>query len=448
MGIFSERQPRRERVEPTISNASPENPSTPLSNPDAWLLDLFGNGESVGPAVTERTAMSVGAVFRCVQLISGVIAGMPLNVYRNVPGKGRVEAQQHRLYPMLHSAPYPGRPMTSFTWRELWGVNFLLWGNHYSIIRYDGAARIIGFEYVAPWKVVVQRQANRTNLYRCTLEDGSVEWVPDEDMLHIPGLSYDGIVGHSVVRMHARQAIGLSNTMLQQMARIHENSARPSGMITLPPDITPDGIKRFEAYFNAAMAGRHNAGKPFVADNGSQWSPFQMSIEDLNTLAALQYTNADIARFFGVPPHLIGEAANTSAWGSGIEQLTIGFRIFTMEPHLQRIEHELNLKLFAGSDAFAAFDRDALLAMDAAAQASIMQTQINSGLLTPNEGRRKLHRPDVSGGDLALVNSTMIALTQAVAPKPPPAAPSKPQPEKPVLADPPDPGQKPSSEEP
>lgn len=420
----------RARVEPRLSPraASPENPSTPLSNPDAWLLDWAGvDAGYVGPPVNERTAMAVSAVFRCVALISGMIAGLPLNVYRDDDRGGREVAKKHRLYPLLHEAPYPGRPMTSFVWRELWGLNTCLWGNHYSIIRYDNAARVIGFEALPPWNVSVLRNAGR-NLYRCTREDGSTEYVDQDDMLHIPGVGFNGIVGESRIRAFAKRSIGVAATLQEQVGRVHENAARPSGMVTVAPGTTPDGVRRVEAWFAQNHTGRHNAGRPFVSDNGTTYTPFQMTPEDLNTIQFLKYSNADIARFFGVPAHMIGESADATSWGSGIAQLTLGFLMYTLEPDLQRIEHELRLKLFQGTDYYPAFDRDALLAMDPAAMATVMQTRINSALITPNEGRRALRLADQPGGDTLLVNSTMVPLMRATNPPPAPApAPKQPK---------------------
>src|ERR1700674_6041703 len=160
-----------ERIEPTLFNASPENPSTSLADPASWLTDWAhgGNPGTCGAAVYERTAMAVSAVFRCVSLLSGIRAGLPLKIYKRTPD-GREEALGHPLRPFLQVTPYPGRALTSFVWRELWAINELLWGDHVSIIRYDGAGRIIGFEPVLPWDVEVYRQNNR-NLYRCVIWD-------------------------------------------------------------------------------------------------------------------------------------------------------------------------------------------------------------------------------------------------------------------------------------
>lgn len=415
----------RDRAEPVFQAASPENPSTPLSNPDSWLLDWAGaGGQTFGPPISERTAMSVSAVFRCVSILSGLQASLPLKIYKRQRGAARVEAPDHRLADFLRVEPYPGRAMTAYTWREMWGVNVQLWGNHVSIIRYDGAARVVGFEPVMPWGVQVVQRAGR-NLYRCTLTDKSVEWHDQEDILHIPGIGFDGVQGLSRIQAFSRDSIALAKLLTEQAGRIHENSARPSGMIGLPANISPEGKKRMEEWMTANYFGRANAGKPLFVDNDTKFTPFQMPPADLNTLELLRFQVADICRFFGVPPHLVGETANTSAWGSGIEQNTLAFLRYTLDPELQRTEHELNLKLFVGSDYYCEFDRDALLTMDAKTAAEVSQTRINSGTLTINEDRRRRNLADVEGGDEPMVNSTMVSLKRALtgpAAPPPPAA--------------------------
>lgn len=417
----------RARVEPTIRASSPENPSTSLSNPDAWLLDWAGSdGASFGPAVSERTAMCVSAVYRCVALKAGMTAGLPLKIYRDDPKLGRVEVPDHKYAGFFGNAPYPGRAMTAYTWREMWGVNTELWGNHYSVIRYNNAGRILGFEPASPNQTEVVRMASGQyagkNVYTVTWQGGTREHVLQDDMLHIPGLGFDGMKGMSKISGFARNAVSLAKLLEEQSGRSHENAARPSGAVELPPGIKPEGIRRMEQWFAERYTGRMNIGKPMFLDAGSKFTPFSISAEDLQTIESRQFQTADICRFFGVPPHLVGEAANTSAWGSGIEQLTIGFLIFTLEADLQRVEAELRLKLFADGSHYPMFDRSAIRALDVTADALAAQTEIQSGVLTINERRKAKHRQSVEGGDEPMVNATMIPLSRALNP-PAPAAP-------------------------
>lgn len=415
MGLFS-RKPRktlRDRAEPTFRAASPNNPSTSLANPDAWLLDWAGVNSTFGPPVSERSAMAVSAVYSCVALLAGLKAGTPLKVYQDVPGQGRVEMPDHRLSDRFNSTAMPGGALTSFAWREMWGVNEALWGNHYSVIRRDGAGRAIGFEPAYPWNTEIVPRNGRL-AYGVTWADGRREWLDQENVLHFAGLGFDGVRGLSRIQAFARNGVALAKILEETVGHTHENAMAPSAMIELPPGITPAGKRQIEAYYSDVYAGRLNRGKPLYVDKDTKYQQLQMSQEDLNTIEFRRYQTGDICRFFRIPPHLIGEAAGTSAWGTGIEQLTIGFQKYTLEAEFQRIEAELNAKLLANGPYYVRYDRESLLAMDATVAATVAQTEINSGVLTPNERRRQLHRPDVEGGDTPLVNSTMISLDRAL----------------------------------
>ncbi|WP_419900784.1 phage portal protein [Roseomonas sp. USHLN139] len=407
----------RARVEPTLTpRASLENPSSTLGSPEGWFRDWAAGGvrQEWGVPVTERTAMTCSAVFRSVALLSGIVAAMPLKVYRRVKD-GREEVPDHPLARMLMTAPYAGRPMTSFVWRELWELNVLLWGNHYSIIRYNNAGRVLGFEPVMPWAVEVTRK-NYRNLYRCVLEDGRVEYVDHDDMLHIPGPGFDGIQGMSRIQQAARNSISLAITLEDQAGRMIENAARPSGALEIPPGISAEGFKRMKAQFRRDLVGRHNAGEVVYLDQGAKFTPFQIPPKDLDTINARRMQVSDVSRYFGTPLHILNETDKSSSWGSGLAEINLAFLIYTIDPDLGRIEAELNYKLFAGTDLYCEFDRDTLLAMDPVKAAEVMQKETSSGVLLINEYRRKKNRPPVEGGDTPLVNSTNVPLSRQTSP--------------------------------
>lgn len=413
------------RVEPTIAAADPTFPASSISSPDPYFLDWANGGQRQewGPAISERTAMCCSAVYRCVTLEAGLAAGLSLKIYRTLPNGQREEAPDHRLTRYFRTAPFPGRSMTAYTWRELWLVNVLLWGNHYSIVRYDNAARVIGFEPVMPWLVQVFRRAGR-NLYHCTLEDGREEYVDQEDMLHLAGPGFDGIRGLSRIQAFSRNAISLAQSLEERVGRAHENGATPGGVLAVKARMSPEAINRQRAQFHDRYGGRANAGRVVVADEGSTYTPFQMSLGDLQTIEQRRYQVADISRFYGTPMHLLNETDKSTSWGSGLAENTLAFLIFTIDADLKRIEAEINYKLFDGTDFYAQFDRDTLLAMDPVKSAEVAQTEIASGTLLINERRRMKNRPPVEGGDTPLVNSTNIPLTAAInPPEPAPAAP-------------------------
>ena len=384
-----------------------------------------GGGTAFGPPISETSAMTISTVYSCVTLLSGLLGSVSLKVYKDDPKDGQLETPDHRLYPLFDRTPFPGRALTSHAWREAWGVNVYLWGNHYSVIRYDQAARVIGFEPAPPWGVSAYRLPNGRNQYKVNWPGGAVEIIDQDDMLHFAGPGFDGICGVSRIQAFARTSVSVAKTLEEQTGYVHENAARPSGMVTLPPGISPEGARRMDASFNSKYTGRANAGRVLLMDKDSVFTPFQISPEDLNTIEARKYSAEDICRFFRVPPVMAGVTGDATNWGSGIEQLMLGFLRFTMDGEFKRFESEINMKLLPKSAHYAAFDRDELLAMDALAAAQVAATEINSACLLPNERRAKLKRPSLGPlGDNALVNSTMVTLKRAVnPPAPPPVAP-------------------------
>ncbi len=418
--LFSSR-PTAERREPTFAaSASLENPSTSLSNPAAWLTGWAGMGDvdAVGPAVTEWTAMRVSTVHACVRLISGLIASLPLNVYRDQDDGGQDRVRDSVAARLLDRVIYPGRPMTAFTWRELVGTHLMLWGNAYAIIRYDLAGRVRGLEPVMPWRVTILRHQYRS-WYQCQLEDGSTETIPHDEMLHFVGPSFEGLKGDARIAF-AQEAIALARTFAQEAGHAHENATRPSGVVELPPSLTPEGAKRMKAQFDGSNTGRRNAGRVVYVDKDSKFTAVKMTPLELATLDERKLQAEIICQYFDVPPHLI-DASDQTDWGTGVEQKTLAFLKFRFNKVLCCIEAELNAKLFADSVDYCEFNRDAMLAMDAKTSAEVAQIEIFSAQLLPNEARRRKRRPPVPGGDQPLINSTMIPLAKAGESRTPPA---------------------------
>lgn len=410
------------RIPPTFSNATLENPNTSLANPAEWLVDVLGGGPTyAGPHVSETTAMRNTAVFRSVALKAGVIASLPLKVYKRTP-KGREEAVDHRLAPLLDSEP--NDLMSAFIWKELIAANLMLAGNHYSVIEYDNASRVVGLLPVIPQKTEVER-VNGRNRYTFRFVDGK-EVLDQVDVVHVPGVGFDGMKGISPIAWAGRQPVGIALAMEEFVGRIHANSARPSGWMALPPKITPEGVTRLRLEFDKMYAGAGSAGRTMLLDHGSQWNSMQLSLEDAQTLESRRFQVADIARLFGVPPHLIGETDKTSSWGTGVEQITIGFQKFNIDPELTRIEGELNRKLFAWPF-YCEFNRDALNAMDAKTQAELFASAIQNAGMTPNEVRRRRNLPDVDGGDELYLQGATVPLSMAGKQQQAPSAP-KPDP--------------------
>ena len=411
MRLLNRRPGRRsihERIDPTIRAASLENPSTSISNPATWLAEAFGATTSfAGPSVSETSAMRSTAVFRCVALKSGVIASLPLQVFRRTP-KGREAANDHRMAALLQGEP--NDLMSSFIWKEFIVCNLMLAGNHISVMEYDGAARVVGLLPVVPQQVEISRVKGR-NRYVVTFPDGQ-EVLDQSDVVHVPGIGFDGVKGISPIQWAGRQPIGTAFALEEFVGRMHVNSARPSGVLEVPKGISDEGLRVLRAEFAALSQGLRNSGTVIPVDAGSKFTPMQLSLADAQTLESRRFQVADIARLFGVPPHMIGETDKTSSWGTGVEQQTIGFQIYNLEPELSRIEGELNRKLFT-APYYCEFNREALAAMDAKTLAELYASAVNNAGMTPNEIRRKRNLPDLPGGDELYMQGATVPLRLA-----------------------------------
>jgi len=398
-----------ERREPTFNAASPENPSTNLSNPDGWIVDAMGGGASfAGPLVSEQSAMRSTTVFRCVSLVSGLNATVPIGVYETT-SQGRRDAGDHRYHYLLHDEP--NDLMSAFTWVQLISVDLLLGGNHYSLIEYDNAARVVGFFPLVRTSVTPRREGDR-NKYDVRTDKGLMT-VDQADIIHVPGLGFDGLKGLSPIAFAGKQSIGLDLAMQEATARLHANGVRPTGMVEVSGNISPDAFKAMKAEFRQGYAGVANMGRPIFVDKDTKWTALQISPEDAQTLDSRRFQVTDICRLFGVPPHLVMETDKSTSWGTGIEQQSLSFLRFSIDPWLKAIEGELKRKLFSRSTFYAEFNRDALLAMDSKAQSEAFASGIQNAYYKPSEVRRWKNLPPVDGADQLYINSTMQPLAMA-----------------------------------
>lgn len=405
-----------------MRNASLENPTTSLNNPADWLATALGAAPTAsGQSVSETGSMRCITVFRCVSIKSGVIANLPLGLYDEKIERGVARAIQlhdNPLNKLVAETPNPYMP--SFIWKEGIVMNLDLWGNHYSVIERDGANRVRNLLPIPPAQVGVQR-VNKRNKYTVTFSDGMQEIYDQDDILHIPGIGFDGIKGISPISWVGRQSVGNAFALEEFVGRMHANSMRPSGWVELPKGMNQTAFNRLREELESLYAGTGNTGRTLYLDNGAKWNQMGMSLEDAQTLESRRFSVTEICRLFGVPPHLVGEVTGNTSWGTGIEQLTIGFQKFSIDPILTRIEQILTMKLCRGTRLFFQFDRSALTAMDSKTESEILAQGIQNARFTPNDVRRRQGLPPVKGGDTLFVPVNLQPIEMALQPKEPPA---------------------------
>ena len=377
------------------------------TTPEEWA-EYFGvKSASSGVAVTVESAKRSAAVYSCVRLIAGAVALLPLPIFERTPDGGR-KVFDHPLWWMLNESPYP--TLTACSFWEWMLASSLLRGDGIAQILRDRNGNITGFMPIPRQCVDVDILNGRLVYY---ISDGQTNYgLFDHDVLHFPGFGFDGIKGESVIRYAARQAVGTALAADDYAGEFFANGASPSIALSYPQGVAPTEAQQnhLREQFAERYTGTGNRHRPLLLVNGGKVEPVSLNAEDAQLLETRKFQVVEIARAFGVPPHMIGETSASTSWGSGIEQMSIGFVRYTLGPHLRRIEQELNRKLWPQSPKyFVEFNRDGLLAGDSKTESEVIAKSLGGpgaqGWRTVNEARRLKNLPPVPGGDVLFITT-------------------------------------------
>jgi HK97 family phage portal protein len=341
------------------------------------IYEAFGVTPSAsGLNVNPISAMRVAAVYACVNKIAGAIATLPLHIYKT-DGDLKERLPKDELWYQLNEQPAP-----QFTAASHWeGVSTaqLLRGDGYTWIRRTPAGNIKELLPLPAGQVYPMRQPDGSVRYYISLADYNITtWLEPSDVLHFHGFGFDGVKSMSVIRHAAKAAIGNALAMDEYSGKFFANGAHPSIILKTPHEMSPEQTETLRQAFADKYSGIQNAhARPLVLTEGLEAQEISLSADDAQLLEARQFQVVDIARAFGVPPHMIGETSASTSWGSGIESMSRGFVTYTLQPHLVRIEQELNRKLFPrNARRIIQFDRDALIEGDSAAQANYFRAAL------------------------------------------------------------------------
>lgn len=377
---------------------------------------FFMGGSTAGKIVTERSAMQMTAVYSCVRILAEAIAGLPLHLYRYTDSGGKEKATDHPLYLLLHDEPNP--EMSSFVFRETLMTHLLLWGNAYAQIIRNGKGEVMALYPLMPNKMSVERDENGQLYYTYTrsaeeaktAETGRVILLP-KDVLHIPGLGFDGLVGYSPIAM-AKNAIGLAIATEEYGAKFFANGAAPSGVLEHPGTIKDP--QRVREAWQSQFGGSSNSGKIAVLEEGMKYTPISISPEQAQFLETRKFQINEIARIFRVPPHMVGDLEKSSF--SNIEQQSLEFVKYTLDPWVVRWEQSIARSLLSENEKkqyFVKFNLEGLLRGDYASRMNGYATARQNGWMSANDIREleNLDRiPAEEGGDLYLINGNMLPL--------------------------------------
>jgi len=380
---------------------------------------FFFGGSTAGKNVTERSSMQMTAVYSCVRVLAEAVAGLPLHLYKYTDSGGKDKALEHTLYVLLHDEPNP--EMTSFVFRETLMTHLLLWGNAYAQLIRNGRGEVVGIYPLMPNRVSVNRDDKGNIYYKYLrgLEDAHLNKENEvillhSEVLHIPGLGFDGLVGYSPIAM-AKNAIGMAIACEEYGAKFFANGATPGGILE-HPGVVKDP-ERVRASWNSAFGGSANANKVAVLEEGMKYTPISISPNEAQFLETRKFQINEIARIFRVPPHMVGDLEKSSF--SNIEQQSLEFVKYTLEPWLIRWEQSLVRSLILPGEKgkyFIKFNVDGLLRGDYESRMNGYATARQNGWMSANDIRALENLDQISeedGGNLYLINGNMTKLKDA-----------------------------------
>ncbi len=318
-----------------------------LANPSQWLIDLLGGGKAYsGVTVNEKTALRSTAVYAAVRILAESVASLPLIVYRRLPGGGKERAVDHPLYSVLHDQA--NEEMSAFTLRETLMGHLATWGNAYSYIEWDRGGRVRGLWPLRPDRTRPEREKTTGRIvYRVAREDGSWETLRPEEILHIPGLGFDGLIGYSPIRM-AREAVGLALATEEFGARFFGNGANMSGVLEHPGKLSEQAQNNLKKSWEEKYGGLGNAHRPAILEEGMKYNRIGIPPEDAQFLETRKFQVTEIARLYRIPPHMLADLERATF--SNIEHQSIEFVVHTLRPWLVRWEQAINMRLLGADE--------------------------------------------------------------------------------------------------
>ena len=376
---------------------------------DPRLNELFGGASTdSGVTVTPDTALTYSAVYAAVRVIAEAVSSLPLNLHERNPGGGKSKASAHPLYHILHDSPNP--EMTSLQWREASMAHLLLHGNCYTEIVRDLDGNCVELWPIDP-TIVRPNRTEQGELYY-DLNRGK-NFITAANMLHISGLSFDGISGMSPIAL-ARQSLGLSMAIEQFGAGYFGRGARPGGVLTFPGQLSPEARQNLRRSFEELHAGGANSHRVALLEAGLKWEAIGVPPDDSQFLQSREFQIVEVCRWFNVPPHKLKDLNKTSY--NSLEQMNVEFVVDTLRPWLVRWEQQLNRKVIRPKERgnfFFEHNVEGILRGDQASRYQSYSVGRNWGWLSVNEIREKENMNPVEGGDVYMQPMNMQSLNTA-----------------------------------
>lgn len=382
-----------------------------LGSPSQWLADYFGGQTSAsGVQINEGNALQVSDVYKCVRVLSESVAMLPLKVYERLEPRGKKLAVDHPLYSILHDEPNDN--MTAFVLKETLMGHVLITGNMYAYIERNRGGRIVALWPLVP-HLVKMCSVDGSVYYEVRTANGQASTFQADEILHVPGLGYDGIKGYSPIALHM-QALGLAKATEIYGATFFGNGARPSGVLTHPQALKKEAYERLKESWNAQHQGAASAHKVSILEEGVTYTTISVPPEEAQFLQSRQYSRSEIAGLFRVPPHKIGDLSRST--NNNIEQQALEFVGDALTPWLEKFEQECFRKLLTPTEKkkyFIEFEMKALLRGDTAARTAHYKDMWQTSVYSANEIREFENLNPIDGGDVYYVPLNYIPADMA-----------------------------------
>ena len=368
---------------------------TLISDSGSWTYTGISTS---GQQVNQASSMTYSAVWAAVRAISEGVASLPLQVFRRGHDGSRSKANDHPLYRILHDQPNP--EMSALTFRETLMGHALVWGNGYAeIVRDKNSGRVQQLWPLDPSLVEPVRDENGELFYKY----GSVIFLPSE-ILHIKGLSFDGVKGYSVIAQ-AKNSIGLGMAVEEFGSTFFGQGGKPAGVISVPGKLNSEAIQNMRKSWEDMHATVKNSHRVAILQNGVTYQTIGTPPDDAQWIASRSFQLQEVARWFKIPASKIGAGAGTY---SSLEQDNLAFLQETLRPWLIRWEQEINFKLISSLDQlYAEHNQDALLRGDTAGRSAFYASALSWGWLSRNDVRALENLPPFEGGDAYMVPRNM-----------------------------------------
>ncbi|WAH38611.1 phage portal protein [Alicyclobacillus dauci] len=387
---------------------------------ERYWARIGGFNNHSGVPVNEESALRFITVYSCVRVLSEALASLPLYVYKSRSDGGADKAPDHPVYDLLYAEP--NDEMNTVTWREQQMSSLVISGNSYSIITMNGRGQAVDV-YPVPWeRCWPYRDPDDWKIKYRVNDRGKSEVFPAEQVFHIPGLGWDGILGYSPIRM-AAESIGVGMAAAEFAARFYGQGMNAGGILEHPNELSDKAYDRLKEDIAESWSGIRNAWKPIILEDGMKYNRISMPMADAQFVETRKLARDEICGLFRVPPHMIANL--DKATFSNIEQMSLEFVMYSLMPYISKWENAINWKLFSKRDRqqgyFVKFDLNELLRADYVSRQNGMAIQRQNGVINADEWRSVEGRNPIGGdaGKAYLVNGNMMPVSHQLNIAPP-----------------------------